>query len=154
MADPKEVSQVASGTGLGEGPGKLFKLEIVTPQKSTFSGAVESFSAPGTAGGFQVLHNHAPFLTTISVGEVKLRLADGSENIYSTSGGFVEVSNNNVTFLADTIEKNDEIDVQRARAARQRAQERLKGKESGTDIGRARSALARAINRLRITDAL
>jgi F-type H+-transporting ATPase subunit epsilon len=143
MADAKEVSQE-----------KLFDLEIVTPQKSAFSGSVESFSAPGTMGGFQVLHDHAPLLTTISIGQVKLRGEDGNETLYSTSGGFVEVSNNHVTFLADTIERKDEIDVQRARAARVRAEERLEKKEAGTDVERARAALVRAINRLRTADAL
>lgn len=133
---------------------KYFKLEIVTPQRSAFSGSVESFSAPGTAGGFQILHDHAPLLTTISVGEVKLRDPKGDEIVYSTSGGFVEVSNNNVTFLADTAERKDEIVVERAKAARARAEERLNKKEAGTNIERARAALARAINRLRIVDAL
>lgn len=134
--------------------GKLFRLEIVTPQKSVFSGNVELFSAPGTSGGFQILHNHAPFLTTITTGEVKLRAADGSESFYATSGGFVEVSNNNVTFLADTAERKDEIDVQRAMAAKSRAEERLRKREEEINIARARAALARAINRLRIADAL
>ncbi len=154
MANPDDASKIAGDMDLAGGSGKLFKIEIVTPQKSAFSGVVESFSAPGAAGGFQALRDHAPLLTTISIGEVKLRLADGSEHIYSTSGGFVEISKNNVTFLADTIERKDEIDVQRAKESKQRAEERLRKKEPGTDIGRARAALARAINRLRITDAL
>ena len=154
MADPKEVSHISTNETHAEASEKSFKLEIVTPQKSAFSGYVESFSAPGTEGGFQVLHDHAPFLTTISIGEVKLRYADDNEVVYSTSGGFVEVSNNNVTFLADTIEVKDEIDVQRAKAARLRAEERLRKREAGINIERARASLARAINRLRITDAL
>lgn len=133
---------------------KLFKLEIVTPQKRTFSGFVESFSAPGTIGGFQVLRDHAPLLTTISVGEVKLLDQSGNEIVFSTTGGFVEVSNNNVTFLADTIERKDEIDIERAKAARTRAEERLRKKEVGTNVERARAALARAINRLRTADSL
>ncbi len=143
MADSKEAIQ-----------DKLFKLEIVTPQKNVFSGSVESFSAPGTSGGFQILHNHAPFLTTITIGEVKLRNADGNELAYSTSGGFVEVSNNTVTFLADTAERKDEVDIERAKAAKMRAEERLRKREEDINIARARAALARAINRLRITDAL
>jgi len=134
--------------------GKLFRLEIVTPQKSGFSGYVESFAAPGAMGGFQVLHDHAPLLTIISIGEVRLRDQGGNESIYSTSGGFVEVGNNNVTFLANTIERKDEIDVERAKAAKTRAEDRLRRKEHDTDIERARTALARATNRLRIADAL
>jgi len=131
---------------------KLFNLQIVTPQKSAFSGEVESFSAPGTVGGFQVLHDHAPFLTTVSIGEVKVRDEVGEEAVYSTSGGFVEVSGNNVTFLADSIEKKEEIDVERAKSAKLRAEERLMKKEEGINIARATASLARAINRLRIAD--
>lgn len=132
---------------------KLLKLEIVTPQKRIFTGYVESFSAPGSSGGFQILHDHAPFLTTIMIGEVKIRDADGTESSYSTSGGYVEVSNNKITFLADTVERMDEIDVERARSARARAEERLRKKEEDIDIARAQAALARAINRLRIANA-
>lgn len=91
-------------------------------------------------------------MTTITVGKIKLRDADGKEISYSTSGGFVDVSNNSVTFLADTAERKDEIDFERAKAARVRAEERLKKKEEDIDIARARAALARAINRLKITE--
>lgn len=133
---------------------KVFKLEIVTPQRNVFSGSVGSFSAPGTNGGFQVLLDHAPFLTTITIGEVKLRDESGNETIYSTSGGFVEVSSNHVIFLADTAEGKDEIDIQRARSAKSRAESRLKEKESGIDIERARASLARAVNRLKVAGAL
>ncbi|MCL5267768.1 MAG: F0F1 ATP synthase subunit epsilon [Bacteroidetes bacterium] len=131
-------------------PENLFKLEIVTPQKSVFSGSVESFNAPGSVGAFQVLHNHAPLLSAITVGEVRFMDQSGEESIYATSGGFVEVNNNNVIFLADTAEKKEEIDIKRATAAKARAEERLGKKEPGTDIGRARTALARAVNRLKI----
>ncbi len=128
----------------------VFSLEIVTPRKSVFSGAVESFTVPGTVGAFQVLHNHAPLLSSITVGEVRFIDQAGDESVYATSGGFVEVNNNNVIFLADTAEKKGEIDVKRATAARTRAEDRIQKKEQGTDMVRARAALARAINRLRI----
>lgn len=131
-------------------PDKLFRLEIVTPQKSVFSGSVESFTVPGAVGAFQVLYNHAPLLSAIVVGEARYLSQSGEEAVYSTSGGFVEVNNNNVIFLADTAELKGEIDIPRARAAKARAEERLQKKEPGTDIARARSALARAANRLKI----
>ena len=133
---------------------ELLKLEIVTPQKSVFSGYVESFSAPGISGGFQILHDHAPFLTTITIGEVKFRDADGNESSYSTSGGFVEVSNNDVTFLADTAERKDEINIERARSAMARSEERLRKRGEEIDVARARAAFARAINRLKVADVL
>ncbi len=129
---------------------RLFKLEVITPQKSVFSGDVEILTAPGVSGSFQVLRSHAPLLATIGIGELRIMDQTGNELVYSTSGGFVEVNHNVASFLADAIEPKSQIDVGRARAARERAEERLNKKEPGTDIARARAALARAINRLRI----
>ena len=68
---------------------KSYKLEIVTPKKVVFSGDVLSFSAPGVLGGFQVLRSHAPLLSNISVGEVKVVDLEGKEFRYATSGGVV-----------------------------------------------------------------
>ena len=129
---------------------KTYLLEIVTPQKVLFSGRVLSFSAPGVEGGFQVLTLHAPFLTMLSIGEVKVVQADGSTLRYATSGGFVEVRENKVLLLAETAELASVIDVSRAEAARDRAKERLEKMEPETDVERARSALRRAANRLKI----
>ncbi len=129
---------------------KAFKLEIVTPKKVVYSGDVESFTAPGVVGSFQVLYNHAPLLSSIGVGEVKLRDAQGNEVRYATSGGFVDVVKNNVTFLAETAERANEIDVDRAHAAKERANKRLVERNVETDTDRARIALSRALNRLKI----
>jgi len=129
---------------------KIFTLEIVTPRKVAFSGDVESFSAPGVVGGFQVLYNHAPLLSEIGIGEVKLRNTDGSEMRYATSGGFVDVLNNHVTLLAETVERADEIDTARAEAAKERASKRLSDRQQEIDADRARVALLRALNRLRV----
>lgn len=133
---------------------KAFKLEIVTPKKIIFSGDVTSFSAPGVVGGFQVLKSHAPLLSNIAVGEVKLTDVSGNESQYSTSGGVVEVHDNKVIMLAETAERSDEIDVARAEAARERARKRLAEKAEKTDIDRARLALFRAMNRLKVADQL
>lgn len=133
---------------------KVFKLEIVTPKKIAFSGDVVSFSAPGVVGGFQVLKSHAPFLSNIAVGEVKLVDVSGNEVRFATSGGFVEVHENKVMMLAETAERSDEIDVARAEAARERARKRLAEKTSGLDLDRARLALFRAMNRLKVADQL
>jgi F-type H+-transporting ATPase subunit epsilon len=129
---------------------KTYFLEIVTPQKVVFSGKALSFSAPGVEGGFQVLTLHAPFLTMLSIGEVKVVQADGSVLRYATSGGFVEVRENKVLLLAETAELASTIDVSRAEAARDRANDRLAKLEPETDIERARAALHRAKNRLKI----
>jgi F-type H+-transporting ATPase subunit epsilon len=129
---------------------KTFHLEIVTPRKVVFSGDVVSFSAPGIVGGFQVLRSHAPLLSAIAVGQVKHSDAAGVETRYATSGGFVEVRENKVVLLAETAERANEIDVARAEEAKARAQKRLREKKPGTDIERAKAALLRATNRLKV----
>jgi F-type H+-transporting ATPase subunit epsilon len=129
---------------------KLYHLDIITPQRVVFTGEVESFSAPGVLGGFQVLRSHAPLLSALAVGEVKVRTSQGEEYLYATSGGFVEVRENKVVLLADTAERSSEIDVDRATTARGRAEKRISEREKETDIDRARLALHRALNRLRI----
>ncbi|HLF19909.1 MAG TPA: F0F1 ATP synthase subunit epsilon [Bacteroidota bacterium] len=129
---------------------KSFQLEIVTPRKTVFSSTVESFSAPGIVGGFQVLKNHAPLLSSIGIGEVKIMDSQGKEWRYSTSGGFVEVRDNKVVMLAETAERANEIDTKRAEGARGRAQKRITEKKIETDVERARIALQRAINRLKV----
>lgn len=130
--------------------GKVFHLEIVTPRGVLFNGGVESFSAPGAMGSFQVLRSHAPLLSSLKVGELKVLDADGTERRYATSGGFVEVRNNAVIVLADTAESADEIDAERAKRARDRSRKRIAEKNSQTDLDRARFSLQRALNRLKI----
>jgi F-type H+-transporting ATPase subunit epsilon len=131
-------------------PDKTFDLEIVTPQRVVYRGAAVSFTAPGTVGSFQVLYNHAPLLSSIGIGEIKLVDDRGQSLRYATSGGFVEVRENHVVTLAETAERADEIDVERAKAARDRALKRLEVKRSDIDLVRARAALRRAQNRLKI----
>ncbi len=130
---------------------KTFKLEIVTPRKVIFSGDVESFSAPGIAGGFQVLYNHAPMLSAIGIGELKMRDPNGQESRFATSGGFVDVLKNQVTMLAESAERPEEIDRARAESAKVRASKRLAERIAETDFDRAKIALARALNRLKVS---
>ena len=130
---------------------KTYHLEIVTPKKVVLSTVVTSFSAPGVMGGFQVLKSHAPLLSTIAVGEVKVVDANGKETHYATSGGFVEVRDNKVVLLAETAERSDEIDADRAKISRDRAKKRIAERNVETDVDRARVALARALNRLKIS---
>ena len=125
-------------------------VEIVTPRKVVYSGQAVSFTAPGELGGFQVLRDHAPLLSAVSIGELKLRDASGRETRYATSGGFVEVLANRVVMLAESAEPAEGIDVERARRARERAEERLRQRTEEIDFERAKFALLRAMNRLRI----
>ncbi len=82
---------------------KGFKIEIVTPQKLYFSGEVVSVTAPGEKGQFQILKNHAPLLSSLKTGKVKLALADRTEQSFSISDGFFEVSSNKAILLTENI---------------------------------------------------
>jgi F-type H+-transporting ATPase subunit epsilon len=128
---------------------KTFQLDIVTPQGKVFSEAVESLRAPGVEGSFGVLPGHTPFMTTLQVGVVELT-QDGRTRRLAISGGFIEVMPDHTAILAQTAEFAESIDVERAQDARRRAEERLKVHQADLDEARARSALERALNRLRI----
>jgi F-type H+-transporting ATPase subunit epsilon len=131
--------------------GRTFKLEIVTPKKVVFNADAQSFSAPGVMGGFQVLVDHAPMLAEIGVGEVTVRDAEGNLSQYATSGGVVEVKHNHVILMAESAERADEIDPKRAESARDRAKLRISEFKPETDIERAKRALQRAANRLKVS---
>ncbi len=127
-----------------------FILDIVTPERTIFSGPVESLQAPGSQGSFGVLARHAPMIAAMKVGVLGFIEEGNSEpRTLACSGGFVEVGGDRVTVLAEAAEFGDEIDRARATAARERAQERLNQRD-GVDAMRAEVALARALNRLRI----
>ncbi|KAF0140875.1 MAG: F0F1 ATP synthase subunit epsilon [Stygiobacter sp.] len=130
---------------------KELNLEIITPSKQAFSGKVKSLTVPGTAGSFQVLFNHAPLLSTFEIGKVKIENLEGKETEFATSGGTVEVTENKILILADSLETKEEINVERAKQAYDRAKERLANRGKDIDAIRAEGALARAINRLKFT---
>ena len=123
-------------------------LEIITPEKIIYKDSVDSITVPGTKGMFQVLKDHAPLMSTIEIGVITLNKSD--ENTYlTTAGGTIEVLNNNVLILADSVEVIDDIDIDRAESAKTRAEENLtRKKEKEIDGVRAELALKRAINRI------
>jgi F-type H+-transporting ATPase subunit epsilon len=129
---------------------KNFQLDIVTPARTVYSGEVKSFTAPGVVGNFQVLFHHAPLLSAIGIGEVKVVEPSGKQIRFATSGGFVEVKANKVILLAESAESEEEIIVERALKSKTRATERLNKKQPEIDVERARIALLRSINRLKI----
>ena len=131
---------------------KELNLEIITPSKKAYSGTVQSVTVPGTLGSFQILYNHAPILSSLEIGEMKIVDTSNNESHYAVSGGTVEVLNNKVLVLAESFEKSDEIDIDRAKKAKERAEERLKSRKEGIDISRAEAALKRAINRLKVVE--
>ena len=129
---------------------KPFTLQIITPAGVAYQGEVVSVSAPGVLGGFQILYNHAPMLSALETGEVKAMDKQSQGTRYAIGGGFLEVKGNAVVVLADTVERASEIDVERAVRAKERATHRLHSKDPGMDVERARLAMIRALNRLRV----
>ena len=129
---------------------KSFKLEIVTPERIVLTQDATSVVVPGSEGSLGILANHAPLMAELTVGEVKIRDAEDREQRLAISGGFMEVASNTVRILADTAEKAEEIDIQRAEEALARARERLKAADSNIDLIRAETALKRALTRLHV----
>ena len=123
------------------------KLEIVTAERVVYSEDVNVLVAPGSDGELGILPGHAPLLTTLAPGEIKVT-KDGDESFMAVSGGFLEVLGNKVTILANTAEYADEIDEDRAEAALQRAQERVATAESDMDLERALASMRRSAARL------
>ncbi len=124
-------------------------LEIATPMRLVVSETVDEVVAPGVEGYFGVLPGHAPFLTTLGIGEVSYRIGRDTHYL-ALAGGFAEVRNDKVIVLADTAERPEEIDRGRAERARERAEQRLSGRgsEEAIDYARAAAALRRAHVRL------
>ena len=128
-----------------------FALEIVTPEKTVYSGQVNSLQAPGSEGSFGIMAGHMPLLTSLQIGALSFAEEGGGEARMAVSGGFAEVGRERVTILAETAERAEEIDVERAQSSRQRAEERLEDRQkTGVDVVRAQVALSRALNRLRV----
>jgi F-type H+-transporting ATPase subunit epsilon len=130
---------------------KIFQIEIATPENYRVYESVVSCSAPGVLGRFQILFNHAPFVSQMDIGELKV---DTSTEIlhFATSGGFIRVLDNKVLFLLDSCESVDEIDIHRAEEAKERAKSRLEERKEEIDHLRAKLALSRALNRLKISE--
>ena len=126
---------------------KHFKLEIITPEKVVYSADVEHVMAPGKNGYFGVKVNHIPFLTLLKIGELTAN-SEKKEKLFAISGGIVEIADNKMTILAETAEAATDIDVDRAKRARERAEQRIKEKLAETNLTRARASLMRAINRI------
>jgi len=129
---------------------RSFHLQIISPNRVVFEGEASSVSAPGTLGGFQVLFNHAPLLSALDAGALKVKDPQGVDTVYATGGGYMEVRNNRVLVLVESAERPEEIDVDRARAALGRAEGRLKAHDPSLDPRRAELALIRALLRLRL----
>lgn len=125
------------------------KLDIVTAERQILSEQVNSIVAPGVDGELGILPHHAPLMTMLQPGELLIRKGD-EETYMAVTGGFLEVKPDEVIILADACERSEEIDIERAEAAKKRAEERLKSMEPVTDHAYTEAALRRAIARLKV----
>jgi F-type H+-transporting ATPase subunit epsilon len=128
-----------------------FQLEIVTPEKKVVNTAAEEVQIPGRNGYLGILPGHAPLITELAVGEITFRESSGSsssEQRLAVAWGFAEVLPDKVTILAESAEHPSEIDVDRARKSKERAEQRLTSGDTSVDVDRALDALHRAESRL------
>jgi F-type H+-transporting ATPase subunit epsilon len=131
----------------------MFRLSIVTPEQVFLEDDVKSLVVPGTEGYLGILSNHAPLITALCPGKIEYRDASDVVQVLAVSGGFLEVSHNIATLLADSVERADAIDIERARMAYDREKKRLisaGSSETDIDLPSVRAAIERAANRIRI----
>jgi F-type H+-transporting ATPase subunit epsilon len=125
-------------------------VEVVTGERIVFEeDDVDMVIAPGADGTLGILPRHAPLISTLALGEMRVKKGGQEESLF-VAGGFIEVAHDTVRVLADTAERSEEIDLARAQAARDRAEARLASRTSELDLLRAEAALRRSIYRLRI----
>nr|WP_216369212.1 MULTISPECIES: F0F1 ATP synthase subunit epsilon [unclassified Brevibacillus] len=129
-------------------------VEVVTPERVVYSGEASMVIARGVQGDLGILPNHMPLVTPLKIAPVRIKTEGEKEIRMAVSGGFMEVRGDKVTILAETAELPEDIDVERAKAAKERAEKRLIDKHPDLDIRRAERALQRAMARLDVTNNL
>lgn len=130
---------------------KQFLLEIVTPEKLLFSQGVDFVVVPGSEGDFGVLHGHCLLLSNLRIGELQYTTGETTESV-SILSGLAEVTPTRVTILADIAEKAEEIDIERAQAALQRAEEHLERGGLPSEVEEAKVSLEKARLRKKIAE--
>lgn len=126
---------------------KEFHLQIVTPDGVAFDGMAESLLVRSETGDIEIMAAHADLFSSLGIGRARIKTSDGSKTA-SVAGGFVSVSKNEVKLIATTFEFKDTIDIERARAAKEKAEEKLKNATTDKEIMLAKAKLKRAINRI------
>ncbi len=128
------------------------QLEIVTPEKQAYADEVDSVVLPGTEGELGVLPHHAPLVSTLGIGELRIRKG-GVEESFAIVGGFLQVLPDKVVVMAETADMASEIDVEKAQQARAEAERALEeGYHEGADLSAARAALQQALLRIRVAE--
>jgi F-type H+-transporting ATPase subunit epsilon len=129
------------------------RLDIVTVERLVYSEEVDMVIAPGIEGELGILPRHAPLLTALTYGELRVKRGD-EEDSFAIGGGFIEVQPDQVTVLADAAERADEIDLERAEAARRRAEDEIEdAARTDIDFARADAALRRSLIRIKVAEA-
>src|ERR1700761_9319741 len=128
-----------------------FQLEIVTPEKKVVNTKASEVQIPGKNGYLGVLPGHAPLITELSVGEISYR-SDSTEEHLAVAWGFAEVLPDKVTILAETAERPSEIDVDRARKAKDRAEKLLASGDTNVDVERALASQKKAETRIEVAE--
>jgi F-type H+-transporting ATPase subunit epsilon len=131
---------------------KTFPFEILTLQKLFLRDNVRFVIAPGQEGVFEVLAHHAPFVFALKPGALRIHTPDEKDQYVVVGSGFLVVQKERTTVLARSAERADEIDVERARRAKERAEKRLQEQLSDIDMARAEASLQRALARLKVAE--
>jgi F-type H+-transporting ATPase subunit epsilon len=132
---------------------RTFPLQIVTPERVILDGPVTSVTAPGVEGAFTVLAGHAPLVAELGIGELRYRDERGAEQVMALHAGFLQVARDRTTVLADAAERPEEIDLERARRAQEKALEEQRTialRFNEAENTRIRADLDRSQNRVRI----
>ena len=128
------------------------QLEIVTPERLAYSDTVDSVQLPGSEGELGVLPHHAPLVSTLGVGELRIRKG-GAEESFAIVGGFLQVRPDRVVVMAETADLASDIDLEKAQEARREAEKALEtGYQEGADLAMARAALQQALLRIRVAE--
>ena len=128
------------------------QLEIVTPERQAYSDLVDAVYCPGTEGEFGVLPHHAPLLSMLGVGELRIQ-KHGEEEFFAIAGGFVQVRPDKVVVMAELADMAAEIDLEAAQEARQEAERAIAaGFDEPADLAKARAAMERALLRIRVAE--
>lgn len=130
---------------------QTFHLSILTPYGHYFDGEVEFLEVRSDKYNLGILPGHAPLISTIAISKMRIK-AHGREMLYAVGGGVITITKEKATLVLDSVERADEIDLERAKEAKQRAEERLSTaeKENAVDVNRAKMALLKAINRIEV----
>ncbi len=122
-------------------------VDILTPDRRVLQAQADSVVVPAWDGELGILSHHAPLLTQLQPGQIRMRTGNELQ-LFAVSGGFVEIQNNHVVVMAETAEMAHEIDIERARQAAERAKAALRSPAAGVDLAQAEAALRRALVRL------